>query len=384
MSYAISANQVFTGFKMLNDHAIIIDGEKITAVVPKNQLDPALPCHDYKNQLICASFLDLQLNGCGGVMFNGAVSEATLETMHQANLKGGTTTFLPTLVTCSSDELALAFKVTKAYQQRYPNRVPGLHLEGPFISTAKKGIHTQSFIRPLQGSDVKYLIANKEQIALLTLAPENASPEQINQLTQAGIRVALGHSNASYDQTQQAFSAGAGYATHIYNAMSGLKGRELGVLGAIFDSTNVYGGIIADGLHMDFAAVRIAKKQLGEHLYLVTDATAAANSDIKTFEFVGRTITVENGRCLGSDGTLGGSSLSLNEAVRNCVQSVGISLEEALRMATLYPARAIGVEQELGTVEANSIANLAVINPKTFEVHAMVNEGKLLSDSYGH
>lgn len=384
MSYAISANQIFTGFEMLSDHAIIIDGEKIVAVVPQKQLDPAIPRHDYENQLICASFIDLQLNGCGGVMFNGAVSETTLETMHQANLKGGTTTFLPTLVTCSSDELALAFNVIKAYQQRYPKRVPGLHLEGPFISTAKKGIHTQSFIRSLQDSDIKSLIANKEQIALLTLAPENASPEQINQLTQAGIRVALGHSNASYEKTQQAFAAGAGYATHIYNAMSGLKGRELGVLGAIFDSTNIYGGIIADGLHMDFAAVRIAKKLLGEYLYLVTDATAAANSDIKRFEFVGRTITVENGRCLGSDGTLGGSSLSLNEAVRNCVLSVGISLDEALRMASLYPARAIGVANELGAIQANHYANLTVLDPNTFEIHAMINEGKLLSSSYGH
>ncbi|MFM2476908.1 N-acetylglucosamine-6-phosphate deacetylase [Celerinatantimonas sp. MCCC 1A17872] len=384
MSYVISANQIFTGFEMLSGHAIVIDGEKISAIVPQQQLDPSLPRYDYENQLICAAFIDLQLNGCGGVMFNGAVSEATLETMHQANLKGGTATFLPTLVTCASDELALAFEVTKAYQQSYPKRVPGLHLEGPFISTAKKGIHTQSFIRPLQETDIDYLIANKEQIALLTLAPENASTAQIKRLTQAGIRVAVGHSNATYEQAQQAFAAGAGYATHVYNAMSGLKGRDLGVLGAIFDSTNVYGGIIADGLHMDFAAVRIAKKQLGDHLYLVTDATAAANSDIKKFEFVGRTITVENGRCLGSDGTIGGSSLSLNEAVKNCVQSVGFSLEEALRMATLYPARAINAEQELGAIQTNSFANLTVIDPESFAITAMVNEGKLLADSYGH
>ncbi|CAG9001059.1 MAG: N-acetylglucosamine-6-phosphate deacetylase [Candidatus Celerinatantimonas neptuna] len=377
MKYALTQATLFDGEKIISDHALILEGNQIESIVPETKLPSHVTCYAMPGQLIAPAFIDLQLNGCGGVMFNGSVSEKTLETMHQANLKSGTTTFLPTLITTSQDEMNLAFTVASNYRSQYPYRLPGLHLEGPFISTAKKGIHTESFIRPLTDEDVKLLIKHANEITLLTVAPENASPEQIKELSQNGIRVSLGHSNASYEQTQAAFNAGAKYATHVYNAMSGLKGREPGVLGAIFDSKNIYGGIIVDGLHIDYACVRIAKKLLKEHLYLITDATAAAGSDIHEFEFVGRTIHVENGHCIGTDGTLGGSMLTMNEAVRNCIQHVGIEKEEVLRMASLYPARAIGLDNQLGTIARGFIANLVLLDPQ-YNVTSVIEAGELI------
>ncbi|MFM2483936.1 N-acetylglucosamine-6-phosphate deacetylase [Celerinatantimonas yamalensis] len=378
MSYSLTGARIFTGSEILENHALIIKGEHIHAIVEQSQVDPSLPVHDFSGCLISAGFIDLQLNGCGGVMFNGAISEQTLDIMHQANIRSGTTTFLPTLVTSSCDEMDHALAVSKEYQQRYPMRMPGLHLEGPFISKAKKGIHTEAFIRPLTQADIEHLLQHRAQIAMLTIAPENVMPEQIQQLASSGIRVSVGHSNGSYEKTKAAFNAGAGYATHIYNAMSGLKGRDLGVLGAIFDSDDVYAGIIVDGLHMDFASVRIAKRQLGEHLYLVTDATAAANSNVEQFEFVGRTIRVEDGLCVGDDGTLGGSSLTMNEAVRHCVQNVGLSQLEALRMATLYPARAINMDHMIGRVRQHYYADLVILNDH-YQVSAVVNGGQLIT-----
>lgn len=377
MKYALTQANLFDGEKIISNHALIIDQGQIESIIPATRLPRHITCYAMPGQLIAPAFIDLQLNGCGGKMFNGSVSEQTLETMHQTNLKSGTTTFLPTLITTSWDEMNQAFEVSSGYRPQHPLRVPGLHLEGPFISTAKKGIHTESYIRPLTNEDVHSLIMHANEIAILTVAPENVSPEQIKTLSDHGIRISVGHSNGSYEQTQAAFNAGATCATHVYNAMSGLKGRELGVLGAVFDSQDVYGGIIADGLHMHFASIRIAKKLMQEHLYLITDATAAAGSDVAQFEFVGRTIRVKNGRCIGSDGTLGGSMLTMNEAVRNCIQKVGIEKEEALRMASLYPARVIGLDDQLGKLAKGYIANLVLLDPQ-YNVTSVIECGELI------
>lgn len=377
-TYALCGATIFDGQRLITDQAIIISDQRIKHLCPQHEVPSAMTQYDFSGQLISAGFIDLQVNGCGGVMFNGAPSQETLHIMHQANLKSGTTSFLPTFITASEPDMTQALNVGQRYQQNYPFRSLGLHLEGPFISRAKRGIHTEDYIRPLNDEDVAYLINQREQIGLLTVAPENASPEQISRLVQSGIRVAVGHSNASYEQTMNAFAAGADYATHLYNAMSGLKGRELGVLGAIFDRGDVYSGIIADGLHLDFASLRIAKHLLTSHLYLVTDAIAPANSDITEFDFVGRAIHVEEGRCIGDDGTLGGSMLTMNEAVRNCVEHAGISLEEALRMATIYPARAMGLAHQIGRIQTGCWANLAVMDPSDLSVTAVINDGQLL------
>ncbi|MFM2481262.1 N-acetylglucosamine-6-phosphate deacetylase [Celerinatantimonas sp. YJH-8] len=375
MKYALTSATIFDGEQLRFGQAVIIDGDRIESIISEQDLTAEIPQYALKHHLIAPAFIDLQVNGCGGVMFNDKVTEKTLDTMHQANLKSGTTTFLPTLITCGEDKLDAALELAQNYRLQHGFRVPGIHLEGPFISREKKGIHNEHYIRPLQNQDVEKLIAHKDQIGMLTLAPENATPEQISQLSDAGIPVSLGHSNADCQTVQQAFHAGAKYATHLYNAMSGYKGREPGMIGAVFDTPAVHAGIIADGLHLDFVNLRIAKRLLDQRLYLITDATAAAGSDITEFDFVGQKIRVENGKCLGRDGTIGGSMLTMVEAVKNCIAHAGISQEEALRMASLYPAQAMGWAHKLGRIQPNYLANLVILS-SDYQVAAVVDQGK--------
>jgi N-acetylglucosamine-6-phosphate deacetylase len=222
---------------------------------------------------------------------------------------------------------------------------------------------------------VDYIAVNHDVVAKLTLAPENNNACHIQQLSKAGIVVSIGHTTATYQQARQGFADGVSFATHLFNAMPPLLGREPGVVGAIYDTEAIYAGIIVDGLHVDYANVRIAHKIKGDKLILVTDATAPAGAEIDHFNFVGKTVYYRDGKCIDENGTLGGSALTMIEAVQNTVEHVGIALDEALRMATLYPAKAIGVEQRLGQIKANMVANLTVFD-SGFNVLATIVNGQ--------
>lgn len=220
---------------------------------------------------------------------------------------------------------------------------------------------------------VDYMCANADVITKVTLAPEMVEPHFITQLRDAGIIVSAGHSNATYEQARTGFAAGISFATHLYNAMPYITGREPGLMGAIFDTPEVYTGIIADGHHVAWASIRNAKRLKGDKLVLVTDATAPAGADIDQFIFAGKTIYYRDGLCVDENGTLSGSALTMIEAVRNSVEHVGIALDEALRMATLYPARAIGVDQRLGSIEAGKVANLTAFTRDFTITKTLVN-----------
>ncbi|MGB2078828.1 MAG: N-acetylglucosamine-6-phosphate deacetylase [Vibrio sp.] len=375
--YALTNGIIYTGHAVLHQHAILIDGDRIVAVTPQAELDSALVQHDVQGALISAGFIDVQLNGCGGVMFNDDISAQTLMTMHQANLKSGCTSFLPTLITSSDEDMQKAIEVARDFQAKHPNISLGLHLEGPYLNKEKKGIHNPNFIRTPSKDMVELLCENADVIAKVTLAPEQNSAETIQKLTQAGILVSAGHTNATYTQAKAGFEAGIGFATHLFNAMTSITGRDPGVVGAIYDTPEVYAGIIADGFHVDYANIRIAHKIKGDKLVLVTDATAPAGADIDSFIFVGKKVYYKDGKCVDENGTLGGSALTMLEAVENTVNHAGIALDEALRMASLYPARAIGVENKLGHIRPNLIANLAIFD-KNFTLKAMVDNGEFL------
>lgn len=227
---------------------------------------------------------------------------------------------------------------------------------------------------------LQYLCDNADVITKVTLAPENAGSDVIRQLTDAGIIVSAGHSNATYEEAKAGFSAGVSFATHLYNAMPTFAGREPGLIGALFDSPDVYCGIIADGLHVHYANVRNAKRIKGDKLVLVTDATAPAGADISEFIFAGKTIYYRDGLCVDENGTLSGSALTMIEAVQNSVEHAGIALDEALRMATLYPARAMGVERQSGSIEAGKIANLTVFTRDFKIIKTFVNGDDVLSE----
>ncbi|MFZ4834326.1 N-acetylglucosamine-6-phosphate deacetylase [Rouxiella sp. Mn2063] len=359
--YALIQGRIFTGHDVLDNHAVIIADGKIERVCPLNELPAGIETRDLKGAILAPGFIDLQLNGCGGVQFNDsleAISIETLEIMQKTNEKYGCTSFLPTLITCSDEYMKHGVNVMRSYLAKYPNQALGLHLEGPYLNILKKGTHNPAFVRKPDAAMIDYLCANADVITQLTLAPEEVEDKFIRQLCAAGIVVSAGHSNASYEQARDGFAAGVSFATHLYNAMPAITGRQAGLVGAIFDTPDVYTGVIADGLHVAWANIRNAKKLKGDKLVLVTDATAAAGSNIEEFIFAGKTIYYRDGLCVDDAGTLSGSALTMIEAVQNSVEHVGIPLDEALRMATLYAARAIGVDSTLGTITAGKVANL--------------------------
>lgn len=381
--YALVNGRIFTGYDILDDHAVVIADGIIDRVCPRAMLDAALPQQDMAGAFIAPGFIDLQLNGCGGVQFNDspdALSVETLEIMQRANEKSGCTSFLPTLITSSDELMKQAVETMRAWLTTRQNQALGLHLEGPWLNREKKGTHNPALIRQPDPALVDYLCANADVITKVTLAPEQAGSEVIRQLSAAGIIVSAGHSNATYAEAKAGFSAGITFATHLYNAMSPFSGREPGLVGALFDSPDVYCGIIADGLHVNYANVRNAKRIKGDKLVLVTDATAPAGASIDQFIFAGKTIYYRNGLCVDEHGTLSGSALTMIEAVQNSVEYCGIALDEALRMATLYPARAMGVEKQLGTVAAGKAANLTVFTRDYQIIKTFVNGESVLSE----
>ena len=220
-----------------------------------------------------------------------------------------------------------------------------------------------------------FICDHADAVVKVTMAPEMSDDAAIRQLRAAGIVVSAGHSNASYEEARRGFAAGMRFATHLYNAMPAISGRAPGLMGAIFDTPEVYTGIIADGHHVAWPNIRMAKKLKGDHLVLVTDATAPAGSDIDSFIFAGKTVYYRNGLVVDENGTLSGSALTMIEAVQNSVEHVGIALDEALRMASLYPARAIGVDQRLGSIEVGKVANLTAFT-RDFRVTTTIVNGE--------
>ncbi|BBM65329.1 N-acetylglucosamine-6-phosphate deacetylase [Vibrio alfacsensis] len=373
--YALSNCKIYTGSDVLTNHAVIIENGQIQSVVPEAQLPSGIEVKDLNGANLSPGFIDLQLNGCGGVMLNDEITPETMQIMHQANLKSGCTSFLPTLITSSDEDMQAALSAAREYHNKYQNQSLGLHLEGPYLNVAKKGIHSVDFIRPSDDGMIDLICANADIVAKVTLAPEQNDPEHIARLKAAGIVVSIGHTNATYAEAREGFEAGITFATHLFNAMTPMVGREPGVVGAIYDTPEVYAGIIADGFHVDYANIRIAHKIKGEKLVLVTDATAPAGADMDHFIFVGKKVYYKDGKCVDENGTLGGSALTMIEAVQNSVEHAGIALDEALRMATLYPATAIGVEDRLGRVRKGMVANLTIFD-RDFNVKATVVNGQ--------
>jgi N-acetylglucosamine-6-phosphate deacetylase len=373
--YALTNCRIFTGDDILENHAVIVDGVQISAICPSDDIPAEITRIDLNGANLSPGFIDLQLNGCGGVMFNDEITADTLQIMHEANLKSGCTSFLPTLITSSDADMRQAIEAEREFERRAPNQSLGLHLEGPYLNLMKKGIHNPEFIRRSSDEMIDFMCQNSDLIAKVTLAPEQNEHSHITRLKEAGIVVAIGHSNATYAEAREGFKAGISFATHLFNAMTPMVGREPGVIGAIYDTPDVYAGVIADGFHVDYANIRIAHKVKGDKLVLVTDATAPAGASMEYFIFVGKKVYYRDGKCVDENGTLGGSALTMIEAVQNSVEHVGIALDEALRMATLYPAKAIGVEEKLGKIKPGMVANLAVFD-RDFIVRATVVNGQ--------
>ncbi|WP_022940951.1 N-acetylglucosamine-6-phosphate deacetylase [Psychromonas hadalis] len=371
--YALTNCTIYTTEAVLTDHAVIIENDLIKNIVVASDLDSNIKKIDLNGANLSPGFIDLQLNGCGGVMLNGAETQETLKIMQATNLKSGTTSYLPTFITDADEGIKRMLKVTRHYMDKTPNEVLGLHLEGPYLSIEKKGIHRPEFIRKPDAAMIEIICENSDIVSMLTLAPENSPIAVIKQLSESNIVVSMGHTNATYAQAKVAIDNGVSCATHLFNAMSAIAGREPGVVGAIYDN-DIYAGVIVDGFHVAYENVRISKKIMGEKLFLVTDATAPAGANIDSFDFVGTTVFYKEGKCLGTDGTLGGSAVTMIESIEQTVKFVGVELKEAIRMATLYPAKAISVDNRLGSIKVGKVANLAIFN-NDYKVTATVVNG---------
>lgn len=343
---------------------VVIDEGTIESVLPDDAFDGLSDStRSMEGQLLAPGFIDVQVNGGGGVLFNDDPSVDTIRRIGDAHRQYGTTGFLPTLI---SDDLDVVAAAINAVESGLSEGVPGLlglHLEGPFLNKDKKGVHDASKFRSLDAEAINLLTSLKCGITMVTLAPENTSPENIRALANAGVIVCAGHTNATYEETRMALDAGMTGFTHLFNAMSPLSSREPGVVGAALDDTESWCGLIMDGFHVHEAAARVALASRPRgRCVLVTDAMPSVGADDKSFELGGRKIIVSNGKCQTADGTLAGSDLDMVTAVRNASRMLRTGVDEAIRMASQYPASFIGMENQLGRVAPGYRANLVLLD----------------------
>ncbi|MEF9932901.1 MAG: N-acetylglucosamine-6-phosphate deacetylase [Cetobacterium sp.] len=378
--FAIINGKVFNGDIFLHGKCVVVKNNEILNIINEDELDerfPDIKKIDAENGYITPGFIDLQLNGCGGVLFNDSITRETLEIMNKTNLKYGCTSYLPTLITTGDKNIISAINLIESMDDKEEVGVLGLHIEGPYISVKKKGIHNADFIRELD-ADMTDVIskAGGEIVKIITIAPENTKGEYISVLSKSGIKVSLGHTNATYKEIEDKKIYGITLATHLFNGMSSFNHREPGAAGAVLDM-DISAGIIVDGFHVDYAAIRLAHKVMRERLYLVTDAVSPVGTNMEYFYFEGNKVYYKDGKCFGEDGTLGGSALTMDVGVKNLVEKVGVSLEEAIRMATLYPAKAISVEDRYGKLQPGHIADIVILN-KNIQVEKVFSKGKLI------
>jgi N-acetylglucosamine-6-phosphate deacetylase len=359
MSFALTGCRIFTGEAFLEGHAVVIEGERIRAVVPEADVAD-IGRRELGGGLLAPGFIDVQVNGGGGALLNADPSAATVRAIAAAHRRFGTVGLLPTVITDAPRIIAdAAESVAEAMAQHVPG-VLGIHIEGPFFDAARKGAHAARFIRQMEQADVEELARLASRLpVMLTLAPNRVTPPMIRELAEKGVLVSLGHSDATCLEAREALAAGARAFTHLYNAMSQMNGREPGMVGAALADEASYVGIIADGHHVHDAALSIAfAAKAPSRMMLVSDAMPAAAGGPPSFDLQGRQVTLKGGRLELSDGTLAGSNLTMDEAVRHCVHGLNLDLAQALRMASLNPASFLGREHQLGRIAPGYLASL--------------------------
>lgn len=335
--------RIFDGDKFLSGHGVIVDAGKVIAVMPVTDLPADSELHELPGMLLAPAYMDLQIYGGNGEMFSLYPSVKSLSATYKYCKEGGATHFMATVATNSMEIMYQAIDAVKDYWQQGLPGLLGLHLEGPYLNPAKKGAHISHFIKNPELSEVKALLEKgKEELKMMTLAPECCSDEVIRYLLDHEILVSAGHSNATYEQAMKAFNLGIPTATHLFNAMSSFKHREPGLVGALFDGA-VYSSIVGDGIHVDFAALRVAKKIMGERLFLITDAITEIQSDSYTY-------ILEKDHYVTENGILAGSCLTMGSGVKKMIKDAGILPEEALTMASRIPAQVINAENKWGRI----------------------------------
>ena len=343
---ALVSPQIFDGENWHTEAAIVIEEGVVRDIVPRNFLTASMRVQEVKGGFLAPGFVDLQVNGGGGVLLNNDPSVAGIRAICTAHARFGTTALLPTLITDTPATCARAIAAgVEAVQQRVPG-FAGLHLEGPHISSARKGAHDASLIRLMDDEDLATLIAAREVLPALvtTVAPESVTPEQVRALVDAGVKVSIGHSDAGMEKVLELVQAGASMITHLFNAMSQMTGRAPGMVGTALSCGELNVGLIADGFHVHPTSMALAvrAKDGPGNIFLISDAMSSVGTDVTELVLNGRKVKREHGRLTLEDGTLAGADLDMTTAVRVIHERSGVDLREALRMASLYPAQSMG------------------------------------------
>jgi N-acetylglucosamine-6-phosphate deacetylase len=361
---ALVNGRILSGERIVSGQTVLISAGRIEDVVVSD--DPrcreAAPV-DLQGQILLPGFIDVQVNGGGGVLFNDDPSPESIRAIGSAHRRFGTTGFLPTLISDDLDTIGQAIAAVQASLDAQLPGALGIHIEGPFLNWARRGVHDPKHLRRLDNAVISLLCSLRGGRTVLTLAPEMTTTDMIAQLSSSGILISAGHSDANFAQTSAAIAHGVRGFTHLFNAMAPLAPREPGIVGAALYDDSTWCGIIVDGHHVDPVMLKLALRcKRHDRFMLVTDAMPPVGSPQPSFVLQGRTIHVKDGVCRDENGVLAGTGLDMATAVRNAVSLLGLELAEAARMASEYPAAFLGLGRELGRIAPGYRANLALLD----------------------
>jgi N-acetylglucosamine-6-phosphate deacetylase len=355
---AYTASTIFSGTEWLTRSAVLVEGGQVVEIVPLESLPPTVERKDFAGCFLAPAFIDIQLYGAHGRLLAVDPSPATLAEIVAYCKAGGAVLCLPTVATNTLDVFSQSIDAVRRYWEGGGEGVWGLHLEGPWLNPKKRGAHIESFIHSPSIDEVTRLLDyGKDVIRMITLAPEVCSGDVLSAIRKSGVIISAGHSNAGYAQAMAAFDGGITTVTHLYNAMSPLQHREPGLVGAVFSHGSVRSSIIADGYHVDFAAIKIAKTLMGDRLFVITDAVTETSEGLYPHHLAG-----DKYEC---NGTLSGSAITMFGSYRNLVHEVGIEAGEALRMCSLYPAEVLGCAHIYGKIAPGYAAQFVVIDKQS-------------------
>lgn len=369
MITALHNTQLITGGTIVSGKAILIEGKYIKAIIDAGQIPDDVNRIDLNGAYTAPGLIDLQIYGAGTKLFGGLPSVEALAEMEAVLLKQGTTGFFATIATNSDEVVLQGIDAAKQYLPQAKGNFLGLHLEGPYLNPKRKGAHPENFIKKAVLSELKSWVERGEGvIKMMTIAPELQDDEVMDYLSSQNIIISAGHTDATYEQASKFFNGSVAAATHLFNAMPQMHHREPGIIPAIFEQ-KPYTSIVADGIHVSFAMIALAKRELGDKLFFITDAVTVATDGAYQHQLKGD-------RYVMPDGTLSGSALTMLKAVENGVTQAGIGLAEAINMASLYPAQLASLTKK-GKIEAGCFADLLIFND-SFTVATTVLQGEIV------
>jgi N-acetylglucosamine-6-phosphate deacetylase len=362
MDFAIVGAEIAQGEAFIEAHAVVVEGGRIKAICPTDQLPPDIERRSVSG-LLAPGFIDVQVNGGGGVLFNDSRHVDAIRAIGAAHRPFGTTGFLPTFMSDTREKMAEAIEAVRDGLAAGVPGLLGIHLEGPFLNPERKGVHLAKFMRPVEEEDIRIMTSLGVGRTLVTLAPDMVPGDAISLLVDAGVIVSAGHTAADCETLTEARGRGLTGYTHLFNAMPPMAGRAPGPVGAALGDPEAWCGLIVDLHHVSAQSLRVAIAAHGiERMMIVTDAMPATGTDLTDFELHGRTVFRRGGRLTTEDGTLAGSDLDMISAVRNCIAKVSLSLPSALMMATHAPASFLRLDDELGRIAAGYRANLVLLD----------------------